>query len=118
MRERVASQVNAIKHWRVIEADYAAVSDIEATWFVDPPYQLTGYGYVHSSKAMDFATLATWCRSRRGQIIMCENPGADWLPFAPFGSVTGMSGAPSREAIWWQDSARTQELLPLAASPL
>jgi hypothetical protein len=106
MRERVASQAAAIRHWRVIEGDFTAAPDIEATWFVDSPYQRAGYGYVHGSAAIDYAALAGWCRSRRGQTIVCEATVADWLPFAPFGTTRGMSGKPSREAIWWAGSCR------------
>lgn len=108
-RERVASQVTAIRHWRVIEGDYTSAPDIEATWLIDPPYRgRPGAHYIHSSTRIDYAALARWCRARRGQTIVCEAAGADWLPFAPFGGTRGMSGAASREAIWWQDSARSQ----------
>lgn len=114
MRERVASQVTAIRHWRVVEGDYTAAPDIEATWLIDPPYRgKPGRRFVCSSAKLDYPALARWCRARLGQTIVCEAAGADWLPFAPFGEVRGMSGAPSCEAIWWQDSARSQELLPL-----
>lgn len=114
LRERVASQVTAIKHWQIIEGDYSAAPDIVATWFVDAPYRgRQGRHYIHPSGRLDYPALARWCRARCGQTIVCEAAGADWLPFAPFGEVHGMSGAPSREAIWWQDSARSQELLPL-----
>jgi hypothetical protein len=113
-RARVAAQVAAIRHWRVIEGDYTAAPDVEASWFVDAPYRgRSGAPYVHHSGKLDYPTLARWCRARRGQTIVCEAAGADWLPFAPFGSVRGMSGAPSREAIWWQDSARSQGELAL-----
>lgn len=118
MRERVAGQVGAIKHWQVIEGDYALAPDIEATWFVDPPYRgKAGRRFVHTSSKLDYANLATWCRSRRGQTLVCEASGANWLPFSGFGTTRGTGGDCS-EAIWWQDSARSQELLPLAASPL
>lgn len=117
MRERVAAQVSAIKHWRVIEGDYSAAPHAEATWLVDPPYQgRAGSHYVHGSKKIDYAALARWCRMRRGQAIVCEAAGADWLPFVPFGGTRGIAGAPSREAIWWQDSARSQGSLPLEAA--
>lgn len=43
-RERVASQVPHIRHWRVIEGDYTEAPDVAATWFVDPPYILQGGG--------------------------------------------------------------------------
>ena len=72
--------------------------------------------YPYGADELDHGALARWCRARRGQTIVCEADGADWLPFAPFGSIRGMSGAPSREAIWWQDSARSQgELFAEAA---
>jgi len=113
-RARVAEQVTAIKHWRIIEGEYTAAPDVEASWFIDAPYRgRPGRPYVHHSGQLDYPSLARWCRARRGQTIVCEAAGADWLPFAPFGEVRGMSGAPSREAIWWQDSARTQERLAL-----
>ena len=38
IRERIAQQVPKIGHWRIIEGDYTLAPDIEATWFVDPPY--------------------------------------------------------------------------------
>jgi hypothetical protein len=113
-RERCAQQVTAIKHWRVIEGEYTAAPDIEASWFVDAPYRgRAGAAYVHHSRGIDYPALARWCRARRGQVIVCEAAGADWLPFAPFGETRGMGAARSREAIWWQDSARSQEQLPL-----
>lgn len=104
LRERVASQVTAIRHWRVIEGDYTAAPDVEATWFVDAPYRgRPGSHYTHGSSKIDYPALARWCRARRGQTIVCEAAGADWLPFAPFCEVRGMSGASSREAIWEPD---------------
>lgn len=83
-RERCARQLAAIRHWQVIEGDYTAAPDIEATWFVDPPYQAAGVHYLHASTRIDFAALGGWCRARRGQVIACEAEGADWLPFRPF----------------------------------
>src|SRR6185436_18084338 len=37
-RERVASQLHCIRHWRIIEGEYTLAPDVRATWFVDPPY--------------------------------------------------------------------------------
>jgi hypothetical protein len=54
-------------------ADYWEAPDIEATWFVDPPYEtITGYGN---------DGLAEWCLTRRGQVIVCEGANGSWLPF-------------------------------------
>lgn len=117
MRERIAAQVAAIRHWRVIEGDYTAAPNVEATWFIDSPYKgKSGRRYVHTSSKLDYGALATWCRSRRGQVTVCEAAGATWLPFAPFGSTNSMGSKRSGEAIWWSDSSRKQELLPLEAA--
>lgn len=85
-RRRVASQVEHIKHWTIIEGDYTAAPDIDATWFVDPPYNnKAGEKYPMGPSQIDYAELGAWCRVRRGQVIVCENDGADWLPFRRFG---------------------------------
>jgi site-specific DNA-adenine methylase len=103
-RERVAVQVGHIRHWRVIEGDYTSAPDIVATWFVDPPYNNpAGSHYVHSS--VDYAHLAEWCRERQGQVIVCENAGADWLPFDPFakfkpGITSKGQSSGSDEVVW------------------
>lgn len=97
-RTRVAAQVPAIRHWQVIEGDYSAAPDVAATWFIDPPYTVGGEHYVHHR--IDRSALASWCRSRRGQAIVCESGGADWLPFEPFGECIGLGARRSREAIW------------------
>ena len=104
LRERVATQVERIRHWQIIEGDYTAAPDLEVSWFVDPPYQGKGRHYVHHR--LDYAALGAWCRERRGQIIVCENEGASWLPFEPFATFTpGINGAGSREAVWLARSA-------------
>jgi 16S rRNA G966 N2-methylase RsmD len=98
-RERIAGQLSSIRHWKIAEADYAEAPDVRATWFVDPPYEGAGRYYAHSR--IDYAELAQWSRSRQGQVIVCENEGATWLPFRPF--MTGksvMRRAGSREAIF------------------
>lgn len=107
MRERVASQVDRIRHWKVIEGSYEAAPDTEATWFVDPPYNnKAGSYYVHSD--VDYVALANWCRSRRGQVIVCENEGATWLPFQPFATFkAGVNGKGSREVIWTANTSAT-----------
>lgn len=104
IRARVASQVDAIKHWTVIHGDYSDAPDIEATWFIDPPYKGAGSIYKHSSREIDFDALASWCRSRRGQVMVCENDGANWLPFEYFMDAKSTEGrrgkSVSKEAIW------------------
>ena len=99
IRERVASQVGHIRHWEVICGDYTCAPDIEATWFIDPPYVDAGRHYVHSK--IDYATLAAWCLARQGQVIVCEANAASWLPFRPLYTTTSsMNGTISTELIW------------------
>ena len=102
MRERVASQIEHIRHWRVIEGDYTVAPDMVATWFIDPPYQVSGDKvYVHKSRDIDYSTLGAWCQARRGQVMVCENHGAMWLPFKPlYATQTTMNGASNIEALW------------------
>jgi hypothetical protein len=102
-RERVASQVDRIRHWKVVEGDYALAPDIEATWYIDPPYSnRAGAYYVHSQ--LDFPELGHWCRMRYGQVIVCENEGANWLPFTHLADIPSMAGGQtkrrSKEVIW------------------
>ena len=101
VKDRIAGQVQQIRHWKVIEGDYTCAPDIEATWFIDPPYNnRAGSYYVHSD--IDYVNLAAWCRDRRGHTIVCENDGASWLPFRPFTVLKrGINGGrDSREVIW------------------
>ena len=97
-RERLASQVEKLRHWQVIHGDYTDAPDIEATWFVDPPYQVQGKQYPH--KIEDYAGLSAWCRSRKGQVLVCESEGADWLPFEPVTTVVGSTHRKTTEVLW------------------
>jgi hypothetical protein len=86
-RTRIASQVEQIRHWRFVEADYRKAPDVKATWFIDPPYQKHPSHYPHAIS--DFEELAAWCCLRTGQVIVCETDGATWLPFEPITTVAG-----------------------------
>lgn len=108
VRRRLASQVESIRHWKIIEGDFESAPDVEATWFVDPPYQRAGKHYPCNLSDDDFRRLAAWCRSRRGQTIVCENMGADWLPFRFHKKTraTNKNGARwSDEAVWLSERA-------------
>lgn len=107
IRERVASQVDHIRHWTVIEGDYSEAPDVMATYFVDAPYEGAGKYYRHSASALNFEALGTWCASRNGQVMVCENEGATWLPFVPFAEIkaneSAHGGKTSREVLWRND---------------
>jgi hypothetical protein len=77
--------VEKIRQWRIIEGDYSKAPDVDAHWFIDPPYQQAGYTY--RCNHIDYPGLAKWCKQRRGYLQVCENTEANWLPFAPFSIV-------------------------------
>lgn len=99
-RSRIAVSVEYIKHWKVVHGSYEDAPDIQATWFVDPPYQKDGVQYRHGSNDIDFEALGEWCKSRKGQTMVCENLGAKWLPFKPFVVQRG-STRKSIEVVWF-----------------
>ena len=107
VRHTIATQVEAIRHWEVHHCSYDRCPfDGEATWFIDPPYQHAGQHYRYGSGRIDFPALGRWCRQRKGQVIVCENEGADWLPFQPLAAVkTTRRGKLSREVVWTAETA-------------
>lgn len=82
--------------------DYTDAPDVEATWFIDPPYQQVGGGYRFDRDDIDYDQLRSWCLSRRGQVIVCEQYGANWLPFKPLCSHPGVNNLYSTE-VWWSN---------------
>ena len=76
----MASGVDRVSHWQVTEGDYSAAPDIPATWFVDPPYQ-TKAGSYYPKQPDSHEALGAWCIKRQGQVIACDQVGADWLPW-------------------------------------
>lgn len=102
VRKTIASQVSEIRHWKVYNRRYEDCPvEWPATWFVDPPYQGAGKYYRFGSKGLDYQSLGTWCRQRNGQVIVCENTGATWLPFQEIGSIrSAKNGYYSAESCW------------------
>lgn len=102
IKARIASQQKFIRHWTATVGTYADLAPSRSTWFIDPPYQVAGKRYTHSR--VDYPHLADWCRTREGQVIVCENQGADWMDFSPFLDIKathrrGRTGV-SKEVIW------------------
>jgi hypothetical protein len=98
-KKKIANNLYRIKHWTIQLGTYDEIPNFEATWFIDPPYQFGGEYYRYSNKQLDFNHLDRWCEQRNGQIIVCENTKADWLPFKPMKSMQG-SMYKTVEAIW------------------
>lgn len=106
IRARIADAVPRIRHWRVEQASYETLANVEATWFIDPPYASVYRAYMFDR--VDYAHLGTWCRSRLGQVIVCENDQALWLPFRPLASWAAVPaagrGRVTREVVWLSDN--------------
>jgi hypothetical protein len=100
-KRSIAKNLHKIKHWKVINASYEEAPDIEATWFIDPPYQIAGKWYHPSvsNKLIDYTKLGEYCRTRKGQVIVCENIESKWLPFKILTSFHGQLHE-RKEAIW------------------
>ena len=96
---RISKELYKIRHWKIVKDDYINLKNKEATWFIDPPYMFGGQEYKCSNKNIDFNKLGEWCKSRRGQTIVCENTKADWLPFKPMKEMQGTMFK-TVEAIW------------------
>lgn len=80
---------------KFIHGDFQSLENIEATWFIDPPYQIIskngsvfqngdGYSKKCNSSNIDYNKLSNFCLERNGQLIVCEKEGANWLPFTKF----------------------------------
>ena len=110
-RKRLSEDVNKIRHWEILLGDYRDIPNQEATWFIDPPYQGNGGKYYkHGNKGIDYNELSEWVQNRLGQVIVCENSEADWLPFRPLKRLQGQRHK-TIEVIWENDYTDNQTSL-------
>jgi hypothetical protein len=91
IKQRIASQVDRIRHWQIIEGSYQDAPDSKAHWHIDPPYD-NAAGCLYTLHEIDRQALAQWCLSRCGWRQVCENDGATWLPFKPFSILQTYQG--------------------------
>ena len=96
-KARIIKNLPYIREWEITNDDYLNLPNIEATWFIDPPYQHGGKYYVEN--CINYKELAEWCKTRNGQVIVCENSKADWLPFIPLKEMRGQKHT-TTEVIW------------------
>jgi len=100
-----------IRHWRFSRFDYNAIPNLEATWFIDPPYNNIA-GQRYRTRVSDYHKLGEWCIDRWGQVIVCENYGATWLPFEPLaqrrGVVSSYQKSRAMEAVYVQENRFSQ----------
>lgn len=93
-KERIIGQLPIIEEgWTITEGSYAEAGDDEATWLIDPPY--VDKGRYYRFPMTDYTPLAAFVRARRGLVMVCEQEGADWLPFRPLGSFKSTTGRSS-----------------------
>jgi site-specific DNA-adenine methylase len=97
----LSEELFKIKHWEIKNESYENAPNIEATWFVDPPYSGPGGKYYVNNK-INYESLATWCMEREGQTIVCENDGATWLPFEHLVDLKGQKHN-RKEVIWYNE---------------
>lgn len=45
---KIAESLNKIKHWRIKLGNYQDINNMEATWYIDPPYQNGGERYIEN----------------------------------------------------------------------
>lgn len=104
--ERTARDVMKIKHWQIRQGSYedSPVRE-DATYFVDPPYVSGGHVYAHSE--IDYSKLGAWCKGLPGQVIVCENTNATWLPFCKFVRARSYGKKPSSEEVIWYREGRS-----------
>ena len=105
----IADNLHKIKHWDIRLGTYEDLENLEATWFIDPPYEEAGKYYKFGSKYIDYSHLGNWCKDRRGQTIVCENEGASWLPFNYLTSIHGVRKS-SKEAVWLNTKTQQEQL--------
>lgn len=101
----VMRDIEKINHWQCIVGDYTECPDIQATWFIDPPYSNTKHDYVHAN--IDYTRLAEWVLTRKGQVIVCERGKATWLPFSTFREYSrGQHEGYDKELIYYRVNQR------------
>jgi site-specific DNA-adenine methylase len=102
-KKDIAENLYKIRHWVAEYKDYRDIDfNLHATWFIDPPYMHGGKYYRMSSTKINYWDLGEWCKSRNGQVIVCENTKADWLDFKPLVEMNGQLHK-TTEAIWYKE---------------
>lgn len=124
VKPRLEYWIPKIKYWTLLSLDYSAVENRDATWYVDPPYNNSA-GSSYRTNDVDYEHLGRWCVERNGQVIVCENEGATWLPFRYLtkraGSFSGrdeQANASGGEVIWEKgvDSDNVAEIRPVSSA--
>jgi len=88
-RYKISQIVKRLKHWRIINKSYIEAVNTKASWFIDPPYA-SKVSKKYNHHTIDYDQLASFCRSRKGQAVVCENTDSpQWLPFRELLTLSG-----------------------------
>jgi site-specific DNA-adenine methylase len=105
-KEDIAKQLKYIRHWKIEKLSFEQIPNRQATWYIDPPYEKAGKRYRHNK--IDYQLLGEWCKSREGQVIVCEQDPAKWLEFIPLHtekkSIRNASNEHYKEIYWHKNS--------------
>lgn len=103
---QISKQLQYIRHWKIENLSFEKIPNRDATWYVDPPYEKAGKRYRHNK--IDYTLLGDWCKSREGQVIVCEQEPAKWLDFVTLRTgrklVRNASNDHYNEVIWHRNS--------------
>lgn len=97
-KQLISSQLKYIRHWKVFQKSFEEIDNEEATWFVDPPYEKAGARYKFNK--IDYKFLGDWCKTREGQVIVCEQDPATWLDFKTLKISHNGSNNQYKEVFW------------------
>jgi len=97
-KKRIAKDLYKIRHWKIEQGTYKDIENQSATWFIDPPYQHNKYKYGYN-ESINYYELGEWNKSRIGQVIVCDNFGADYMDFVPLVTLSGQR-TKTLEMIW------------------
>lgn len=82
VKQKSLEIIPEVKTWKITNLDYKDMMNLTATWFIDPPYSNPA-GTRYRQSGIDYMHLGWWALNRKGQRIICENEGADWIDFTP-----------------------------------
>lgn len=110
MRRRIEAALPRIREWDIVCADYRDAPCVQATWFIDAPYEedrasKSGNRYGHKARNIDYTELGSYAVTRPGQVIVCEQSSAHWLPFTPLRNQRTANGQNRTEMIWTAGTA-------------
>lgn len=108
-KQKKCNQLQYIRHWKIYHDYYWNIDNEYATWFIDPPYSgAVGKRYTFYLDVDDYQHLSEWVKTTAGQVIVCEQLGADWLDFNMLSFYNG-AAKQSIEAIYYQIDGVKQE---------